>query len=385
MHPKGAILTERDRALLSYVGIARYASAEQLHRLFFDGRSKKQTYRRLAKLCAPGNRPGEGACLRRLEYRRREGTGVPVWALTAYGRSVVVPLVPWLRPPPASDVGARFLEHSLLLNDVLAGIVERLRVSVSAPLAALPFRWLSEDDGVLEYDHYDRRTGTTSKAVLKPDAIVEVPGRRRRLFIEAETGTQNIATANPARTGPITSKLARYAAFFMGLANETEDRETWYEVAFTDGFDPRVVFLVHSDERLARVNAAVKAWLGSGDSNRFQVLVYTFADAARVLAPYIVNGTLQAPAPARTTRVFTMDAAKAARLADGYEQLVDALAITRAAVDRHNATPGATPVRLPPLQLSAVGAIRDFILRELSAPALAAAMSKSQQTGASHG
>ncbi len=51
MHPKGAILTERDRALLSYVGIARYASAEQLHRLFFDGRSKKQTYRRLAKLC----------------------------------------------------------------------------------------------------------------------------------------------------------------------------------------------------------------------------------------------------------------------------------------------------------------------------------------------
>jgi hypothetical protein len=82
MHPKGAILTERDRALLSYVGIARYASAEQLHGLFFEGRSKKQTYRRLAKLCEPGSRPGEGACLRRLEYRRREGTGVPVWALT---------------------------------------------------------------------------------------------------------------------------------------------------------------------------------------------------------------------------------------------------------------------------------------------------------------
>ncbi|HET9596477.1 MAG TPA: hypothetical protein VFP65_12885 [Anaeromyxobacteraceae bacterium] len=61
MHPSGAVLTERDLALLSYVGIARYASAEQLHALFFDGRSKKQTYRRLAKLCEPGNRPGSGA------------------------------------------------------------------------------------------------------------------------------------------------------------------------------------------------------------------------------------------------------------------------------------------------------------------------------------
>ncbi|HET8542113.1 MAG TPA: replication-relaxation family protein [Anaeromyxobacter sp.] len=137
-HPKGAILTERDRALLSFVGIARYASAEQLHGLFFEGRSKKQVYRRLAKLCQPGSRPGEGACLRRLEYRRREGTGVPVWALTGYGRSLVVPLVPWLRPPAAHDIGARFLEHTLILNDVLAGLVLRLRVDVAAPLAALP-------------------------------------------------------------------------------------------------------------------------------------------------------------------------------------------------------------------------------------------------------
>jgi hypothetical protein len=385
MHPKGAILTERDRALLSYVGIARYASAEQLHRLFFDGRSKKQTYRRLAKLCAPRNRPGEGACLRRLEYRRREGTGVPVWALTAYGRSLVVPLVPWLRPPPASDVGARFLEHTLLLNDVLAGVVERLRVSASAPLAALPFRWLSEDDGVLEYDHYDRRTGTTSKAVLKPDAIVDIPERRRRLFIEAETGTQSIATANPARSGAIVSKLARYAGFFMGLAKESGDRETWYEAAFLDGYAPRLVFLVHSDERLARVHAAVKAWMGGNASNRFQALVYTFADAARVLAPYIVNGTFQAPAPARSMRVVTMDTVKAAELRDGYNQLVAALNEARAAIQRHNATPGATQVQLPPQRLSAIDALRAFIRDELSAPANPTTTSKPQHPGASHG
>jgi hypothetical protein len=384
MHPKGAILTERDRALLSYVAIARYASAEQLHRLFFDGPSKKQTYRRLAKLCAPGNRPGEGACLRRLEYRRHEGTGVPVWALTAYGRSLVVPLVPWLRLPAAHDVGARFLEHTLLLNDVLTGIVERLRVSASVPLAALPFRWLAEDDGILEYDHYDRSTAKTSKAVLKPDAIVEVPGRRRRLFVEAETGTQSIATAHPDRTGAIMSKLARYAAFFTGLAKDG-DRETWYEAAFVDDFVPRLVFLVHSDERLVRVNAAVKAWLGGRRSNQFDVFVLTFADAARVLAPYIANGTLHAPAPPRSMRVVTMDAVKAAQLRDGYDQLVTALNSAREAIERHNATPGSTQVPLPPKRLSAVGALREFIRSELSAPAAPATGGERQQPGASHG
>jgi hypothetical protein len=87
-NPKGAVLTGRDRALLAYVAVARYASADQVHRLFFDGSSKKQTYRRLAKLCQPGARPGEGACLRRLEYRRSDGTGVPVWALAPHGRAV---------------------------------------------------------------------------------------------------------------------------------------------------------------------------------------------------------------------------------------------------------------------------------------------------------
>jgi len=30
---KGAVLTDRDRALLAYVGIARYASADAVHRL----------------------------------------------------------------------------------------------------------------------------------------------------------------------------------------------------------------------------------------------------------------------------------------------------------------------------------------------------------------
>jgi hypothetical protein len=382
MLPTGAILTERDRVLLSYVGVARYASAEQLHSLFFDGRSKKQTYRRLAKLCEPGNRPGEGPWLRRLEYRRREGNGVPVWALTGCGRALVVPLVPWLRPPAAHDVGARFLEHTLLLNGVLAGLVRRLRASPAAPVAALPFRWLCEDDGVLEYEAYDRATGLTSRAVLKPDAVLEIPARRRRLFIEAETGSQSIATDHPSRSGAVLAKLARYSGYFHGLAGG--GGATWYERTYPDRFEPRLVFLVHSDERYEKVRAAVKGWLGSGKVSRFQVIVLTFRDGARVLAPYVTEGTLAAPAPTRAVCIVSVDAAKVERLREGYGQLAEALRATRDVLLRHNATPGSQQMALPPLRLDAVPALRDFLLRELSASPPARA-SEPQRGGATHG
>ncbi len=379
---KGVVLTDRDRVLLSYVGIARYASAEQIHKLLFDGCSKKQTYRRLAKLCTPGGRPGEGAHLRRLEFRRREGTGVPVWALTTSGRGVVEPLVSWLRPPAATDIGARFLEHTLLLNDVLLGLVLALRPGETAPLAALPFRWLSEDDGALEFQSFLMRTHERARAVLKPDAILEVPGRRRRLFIEAETGTQSIATANPGQTGAVVSKLRRYGQFFSGFAG-LDRRDTWYTRAFPDGFASRLLFLVHSADRKRRVEKAVQEALGRSET-AFKVLVLTFAEAAATLAPYITDGQLRGPATRGATRVVTMDAQKASRLRDGYNQLAEALNAMREAVKRHNATPGAVQVPLAPLPLEAVKALRDFIQQEVSATPAATA-GEGQRSGASHG
>jgi hypothetical protein len=381
-NPKGVVLTERDRVLLSYVGIARYASAEQVHRLFFEGRSKKQTYRRLAKLCRPGSRPGEGACLRRLEYRRREGTGVPVWALAPYGRSLVVPLVPWLRPPAASDIGARFLEHTLLLNDVLAELVMTLRASATAPLAALPFRWLSEDDGVLEFENLHRKTGTVMKSVLKPDAILEVPTRQRRIFVEAETGTQSIATAHPGRNGAVVSKLYRYDRFVSTRASGEDG--TWYQRAFNDGFAPRLLFLVHSEERKERVQRATGRVLGSFPMSRLQVLVFTFAEAAGALRAYITEGAVTSPAPSRAARLVTMDRRKASQLREGYNELADAFNAMREAVKRHNATPGAVQVPITGVRMEAIRALRDFIQQEVSASDTATS-SEGQPGGASHG
>jgi hypothetical protein len=305
---RGAILTLRDKALLSYVGIARYATADQVHRLFFEGRSKKQTYRRLAKLCAPGGSLGQGACLRRLEVRRPEGTGVPVWALSSYGRGIAGECVPYLRPPAEHDIGHRFLEHTLLLNEVLVELVLRLRAFDLAPLAQLPFRWHAEDDDTLQFTRHVGPGHTRAPSVLKPDAILEIPGRKVRLFLEAETGTQSIATANPARSGAVLVKVRRYADFFIGRSHRAP--VTWYRAAFPDEFAPQVVFLVHSKERKARVEAAVTGELTRGHQEYFGVLVLTFAEAASVLAPFVTHGLLDSTRVPTRQRLIAVDDAR---------------------------------------------------------------------------
>ena len=90
---KGAVVTARDRVLISYVAVARYASAPQLYRLIADGRDISLMYRRLRRLSSETNRPGESPPLRRIEFKRSEGTAVAVWTLTQYGRAVAEDVV----------------------------------------------------------------------------------------------------------------------------------------------------------------------------------------------------------------------------------------------------------------------------------------------------
>jgi len=354
---RGAILTLRDKALLSYVGIARYATADQVHRLFFEGRSKKQTYRRLAKLCAPGGGLGQGACLRRLEFRRSEGTGVPVWALSSFGRGIAGQCVPYLRPPAAHDIGHRFLEHTLLLNEVLVELVLKLRAFDIAPLAELPFRWHSEDDETLQFTRHVGPERARAQSVLKPDAILEIPARRRRLFLEAETGTQSIPTAHPARSGAIVVKVRRYADFFIGRSDRAP--VTWYRAAFPDAFTPQVVFLVHSKERKARVEAAVAGELTRGHQEYFKVLVLTFAEAASVLAPFVTHGLLDSTRVPTRQRLIAVDDARMNQLKTSYNALATAW---NAALRRRRAT-GATgtPTPLDAVPADALKALLTFL------------------------
>jgi len=279
----GAGAPRHVRLLVSYLSIARYASSGQVQRLVTEGASTGAVRRRLERLADPRRRAGGGPLLRRLSYHRPDGRAVAVWALAPCGRILARDLVPGEPPHRQRDVGHRFLEHALLLNDVLLDLVHAAGVPPE-PLAALPFRWCCEEGGALRFEMFHRALGIATGAALRPDALVTIPGRRRRLFIEAETGSQSIASRRPAHTGSALGKLERYAAFFQPGG---PGAPSWYLRAFPDAFSPRLVFLVHSEERRRRVDEAVGEALRASPPAHFRAAVLTFAGAASAIGAYL--------------------------------------------------------------------------------------------------
>ena len=356
---KGAVLTARDRLLISYLAIARYASTPQVQRLVAEARDVSIVNRRLRRLSAAVNRPGESPPVRRLEFKRAEGTAVAVWALTHYGRAIAEDAVPYLRPPGRVDVGAQFLLHTLMLNDVLVDLVLALRGSEESPLAELPFRWLCENDEQLEFSIFRRDVGEARSSVLKPDAILELPGARRRVFVEAETGAHSIATADPTKYGAVLRKLERYTRFITGL-RPGGGPTTFYEAAFPDGFAPEVVFLVHSEGRKAKVEGAIREWSRGRGLEEPTVRVLSFREAAGTFATALGGRS----ASRRVNRLVTIDDHRARRLREGFNAVAEALNATRRAVTEHNASCGRR-VALPPAPLAELRDLRDLIKHEL--------------------
>ena len=209
---KGMVLTERDRALLGYLGVARYVTGAQAHRLLAPGHDKAITSRRLARLCELGPNPGDDAYLRRLEYRRSNSLPFPVWTLTPHGRALAEPLAPGPVAAVQPGVGILFIERILALNELLIALILAARRSESAPLADLPFRWCVADQP-LRFETFDRVYMTRRPAVLRPGAVIDLPRTRNRIFLEPELGTTSLAPADP-RQGHVKRRLERYVEFF---------------------------------------------------------------------------------------------------------------------------------------------------------------------------
>jgi len=182
--------------------------------------------------------------------------------------------------------------------------------------------------------------------------------RRRRLFIEAETGSQSIATAHPDRTGAVLSKLDRYRTYFTDPASDGHG--TWYRSAFPDDHEPRLVFVVHSDERRGKVQRAVKERLGMLPPKEFRVLVMTFAEASGVLVRYVREGVAE-PARPRRERVVRVDEAVLEEVRNGFNALTDALRACRQVITDHNQR-GGQQLDLPAMSGSAIRALRGFVV-----------------------
>ncbi|HVP66612.1 MAG TPA: replication-relaxation family protein [Anaeromyxobacteraceae bacterium] len=259
--------------------MARYASTEQVHRLLGGSLGPESVVRWLARLADPPSRPRREALLRRLAFRRADGRPVTVWTLGVRGEALAAELAGGAPQSHPRRVGHAFLEHALLLNGVLLDLLAL--AAAPGDLAALPFAWVSEGRGSLAFRTFRRPLGFAAPASLRPDAVLSVPGRRRRVFLEAETGTQSIASA---RSAGVLSKVDRYASYVLGAAG---NGKTFYLRDFPDRYLPRLAILVRSAERRDRVRRAVADRLGAIPPSQFRVAVLTFAEAGAALARYL--------------------------------------------------------------------------------------------------
>jgi len=368
---KGMVLMERDRALLGYLGVARYVTAAQAHRLIAPGHDKAIVSRRLARLCERGPNPGDDAYLRRIEYQRPNGLPFPVWALTPHGRVVAEAEAPGPVAAVQPGVGVQFVERVVALNEILLALALATRKSESAPLTALPFRWRVADEPI-RFEVLDRATGRTRPAVLRPDAILEVAGRQRRIFLEAEAGASGLAPRD-ARQGHAKRRLDRYVTFFISYADRDMTR-TWYRAAFGDGFAAEVVFLVLSEARRARVERVIHECMGSGQ-HRFGVRSLTLASAAAALAPVVAPqptalppgqaaAAASRPPTAPGVRTVAVDHDLAVRLRGGMSAWFDAYRAMRYRLNEHAAR---CPSRfeLPPPPVGELAAFAEVIWQRL--------------------
>jgi hypothetical protein len=154
----------------------------------------------------------------------------------------------------AKDVSAEYREHCMLTNELFVRLalpaLEKVRMS------ALPFGWNPAETTRLPWVQYNAASGRRQDKLVVPDAVLELPDAKRRVFVECETGTQPIV-ASDRRPGATVMKVAAYEAFVRKYA-DVDKRQTFYLKAYPDGWAPEVLFLVMSDGRKASVNQALR-------------------------------------------------------------------------------------------------------------------------------
>lgn len=284
-------LTHRDRQLMGLLATARYFTTEQLGRLFFIGRHPETARKRLAALAAHGAGRHAVQYLRRLQYQTFEGTIVTVWALTPVGYAIAERATGITFKVPRTDVSAAFLEHAVTLNDLLVGLLEaelvkklanakvvadaaknpprdfeRRKANIYASARLPGFRWSAAETVRLPWTEYDMKAAVSRDRAIVPDALLEIPSHRLRLFLECEMGTHSIQAKSDEKQGATVAKVERYESFIRGFA-DSHARQTFYARTYPDGFRAEVLFLVQNEGRKAAVNNALKTWrLGRGDN-----------------------------------------------------------------------------------------------------------------------
>jgi hypothetical protein len=349
--PPGLVLTDRDHLLLRYLALGRFLTASQLAALIQHEGDVWLLTKRLKRLAAP--RVGD-ALVRAASLGDRT-----FWGLTSSGWELSVAEVPNASPPPLKFPEDASLRHQGLVNDVLVAVLRSIEHRPNAPLTRLPFCWSTDIDERLLFKHHDRN-GLLVRAVLKPNAIIAIPGAGRRVFLEIESGARYIGwtAAGLRNTDALVRKLSRYAAFFTAFANAGSPA-SWYTSRFRDALVPEVLMVVHSVQRREAGRRVLESWLGR-TSRTFQVRIVTLDDAAPTLAS-LVKGT-----PVPSNRVLTIAESAAVRILNRVNDLLVLVNQHRDVIEAHNrlAVNGAR-VQMPALPMDVRNELVDLIQHDL--------------------
>lgn len=298
---KQGAVTERDRHACALVREARTLSAEQLVRLLLPGRSERSARWLLRSLVDSG-------LLRREDAWVGLDEMTSVFSVTPAGDAQAERVAPGGISLDAVEPAS--LAHHLALAELYVQLHEatlprsvpskrgRPRAGTSAFARAThpAWRWLVGGEAVsLPWREYAK--GALKDRLIRPDAVLEVVGHRRRLFLEEETGSHTVRAVSPDKPGATTEKVKRYVAYVSGFV-DANARTTWYQQRYADGFRPELVLLQPSEARCATVREAVASLVRPP----LQLHVWTLEAAVKALVADLGLKPPSAPAELPTGR-----------------------------------------------------------------------------------
>src|SRR5438309_3456716 len=231
------------------------------------------------------------------------------------------------------------------------------------------FRWVLGEYLDLPFEDYATVHGrlTLETRRLQPDAILEVPGLKKRFFIEYETGS---ATVRDAKKSTSTmAKLDRYGNFLCAPVGDVLGGglvDTAYTRAFSDGWSAEVLFVTQTEARRDSITGVI-AERERSDKWKLAARVLTLEESHRALCralygaeqpPGVVRHAARIAEPAPAPTIWPTDApartASEERLRRGRvsvrgEQLVMLEKLLRNSLDAlSSAVDVLTRMRLPP-------------------------------------
>ncbi len=167
---------------------------------------------------------------------------------------------------------ARFLARTVGLNELYLMLAQRHRA------AQAPFVWTAANATELPWQEFNFRTGRTEERRLAPDAIVELPAERTRVFLEDEMGAHPLPRREVNVQAWALSKLNRYASFMLQGSHRT-----FYAQKYPDGWKAELVLLVHSDERASNLAEVIKEWRTLNRAAPLVIRALSFRQTAALL------------------------------------------------------------------------------------------------------